>query len=533
MGAPKRKKEPSTKPPPTPATPEDHLHHQLILDPPPPPTGRQGLSTRATNLNRHPGDEHHRYTVKRRSRAEIQAAQQAEIAQKIARKQQTIHESQSKIERAAKLHSEFRQKQAYRDSVAMRPDLASSAKPMPPFQIEPPANQDGFGSEVESEDHMAKASRARYRSLSVIDGEGQGNDVDGNDESWQIGSDGDDSDPNYVLPDNGDNTSLDSDEDGDVEEEWDGDSDNVIQHRKTAKGKVQNKSRSNRIERGVLREQITAVQAQYSATTPAKRKTVEHEAQVGFNVAAVGNNPGPTAKRARGGVLGGLRADWEPGSTVDEFGIDDPIIHQPHRPYRSKSAASSTTSLASSDHRTPGEFQDDEDDEALHVARASKGPAHGTMRNNSVPRAAPEATTAEKAKKHSRKTSQMVQGLKIEQAPIADVLASSAKTKNRKTSQASYVNVDLPFPKDSFRAHLTKWREKVLVLLYDWAGTRAKPFGTNSDPDFEPAVKHFFCSVFPTLEGHKDHPAIIAVVSLPILALCAGVIVVGIGKTTI
>ena len=93
--------------------------------------------------------------------------------------------------------------------------------------------------------------------------------------------------------------------------------------------------------------------------------------------------------------------------------------------------------------------------------------------------------------------------------PVKDQVQSSRKHREPKPC---YNNSDLPFKNHS--QDLTTWRNKVLPLIIDWAGSHDDPFAIGTDPSFKTIVKQFWNESFPTMEPTD---AVYAVVSHRVL----------------
>lgn len=89
-----------------------------------------------------------------------------------------------------------------------------------------------------------------------------------------------------------------------------------------------------------------------------------------------------------------------------------------------------------------------------------------------------------------------------------------------KRKEAKYTNASLPFPQDEARQGLKQWQRNVLPLIYDWAGSLPRPFGSNSEQQYLAEIRSAWSTTFPHLSNEQMHPAIDYLVrSLPFVCL--------------
>ncbi|KAL0953131.1 hypothetical protein HGRIS_004399 [Hohenbuehelia grisea] len=82
--------------------------------------------TRARNQEQHPGDHHNKYTIVRRTPAEIEADRQAAAAAQLTAKSKKIAVHQAQIQKAVDVEAKIRQAQIQTRANAARPDLVQS-----------------------------------------------------------------------------------------------------------------------------------------------------------------------------------------------------------------------------------------------------------------------------------------------------------------------------------------------------------------------------------------------------------------------
>ncbi|KAJ6526197.1 hypothetical protein B0H10DRAFT_2249255 [Mycena sp. CBHHK59/15] len=262
-----------------------------------------------------------------------------------------------------------------------------------------------------------------------------------------------DNDGDYV-DDHGDDGAADSSTSGDdvdAEDEHIQAQISAFSKQLFAKKREAQKTKPKRLDVGDLRSEIQDAYEVPPVAKVAKRKPADGD----------GAESSQSAKRPKA-TLGGLKPNWQ-----KELGLPKPVKKSPTSWNRSVSRTSSTTSATTRTSATSageeihGEFEVDEDPEALRGARARKEPAaSGTI-----------ATTK--------------MGIILrKKAVVVDV---NGKTKRE--TKRRYTNADLPFPADSHAVDLKHFQKTFIPDIIDWVGTLDDPFAATSHPSFEVNVQ--------------------------------------------
>ncbi|KAF9492673.1 hypothetical protein BDN71DRAFT_1509250 [Pleurotus eryngii] len=85
-------------------------------------------ATRKSNQDQHPGEHHHRYTTKRRTKEKIKQDELENAVKLLAERKKSIQEHQSQIKSAAAFETAYRANNRLSESSAIRPDLAEIEK---------------------------------------------------------------------------------------------------------------------------------------------------------------------------------------------------------------------------------------------------------------------------------------------------------------------------------------------------------------------------------------------------------------------
>ncbi|KAG9217553.1 hypothetical protein CCMSSC00406_0008480 [Pleurotus cornucopiae] len=476
-----------------------------------PPEPQNRLQTRKSNQNKHPGEQHNRYTTRRRTKEEIAQDEHEKAVKIMAEKYENIREHQSKIDFAAQLESNIRQKQQTVASTATRPDLAlSSTKDHQNLE-------DGMDHELVSDDvgdeNLPYTSGDDSEHVS-IPGEVYDEDFD----------DGKGSDPDYVEFDNEKSSESDHLE-SDVEIE-------ASQARVTSKKpKAEPGKATKSVTKAAQRAAFRSVVSQQAKQLEETRKLeldggapVQNDGTVASAKRKVDGPDAGNIKRPRPADIGGLRPNWK--ALVVKSTSEVPVSKNLAPNVNSKlvSLPLPTSSVRDEHANGPtGEFDQDEDIKMLHAVRAKKGTrtpslppsnsgsAGGMAQRNALPTVQVKSTIGPNYA--PRSTLQM--GIKFEPTdvlPAGEVtpIAGSTKKSGGK-SETKYTNSNLPFPQGRARVDLKTWQKTYLPELYDWAGTLPEPFGSNSHPELENVVAQLWVKHFPHLMGVRDNPAILGV----------------------
>ncbi|KAK0441371.1 hypothetical protein EV421DRAFT_1736829 [Armillaria borealis] len=186
-------------------------------------------------------------------------------------------------------------------------------------------------------------------------------------------------------------------------------------------------------------------------------------------VAPTSTTPGPAStkkrptKRSKSDSIRGLVANWE-------------------KMYQQSAPTTSTTSLASSaqggetEADPPGEFDHDEDVDAIKEARKAKDQIKTQNDRNHV-----VATgKGPKVNKHCQKSVTV----KLELANVNEI--DGKEREKVKTRKAAWKFEDLPLPST---ADIKLFKTNVIVPILDWAATLEDQFSTNSHSELKPTVQ--------------------------------------------
>ncbi|KAF9496256.1 hypothetical protein BDN71DRAFT_1505952 [Pleurotus eryngii] len=480
------------------------------------------LQTRKSNQAQHPSERHNQYTIRRRTKEEIAQDELAKAEKLMADRYENRRDHQSRIDFAAQLETNIRQKQQAMKLNATRPDLDVGT--IQDRETQAAEDEKGIDDELLSNgngvDNLPYTSGDDSEHLS-IPGETYDEDFD----------DGKGSDPDYPEP------GVDDEVSSDLEADY---FERNIKHaalqvtskkQKAEPGKA-TKPVSKAAQRAAFRgavsqqaKQLTAIKDKGATaatpvpvrnTAPAKRKVVS-------------NQDDSNVKRVRQASVGGLRANWK--------SLVKPVKGEGPGPASNTSSHKSATPLPATSNNdeyasTPtGEFNNDEDIEILNVVQARKGsnlpPSNAATTHKNTQNNGGVQTTQKNGNPHStaqvravgnssnyipRSTLQM--GIKFEQtdiSPAGEATPISGPAKRGSKSETKYTNANLPFSRARARLDLKTWQKDYLPALYDWAGTLPEPFGTNSHPSLHGVVTALWITHFPHLRDVKNDPAIIPV----------------------
>ncbi|KAL0946797.1 hypothetical protein HGRIS_012970 [Hohenbuehelia grisea] len=449
---------------------QDHLPYRHLLSP-------------IRNQAQHPGDQHKKYDIVRRSKAEIQAADEAKAAAELAAKTQKISEYQAKVKKTASLKARIQHERDAQLANAIRSDLHQNFV----------------------KHHGKDGNSAKDDDVSMANEDEDAMDVPEDKNGWTssellpMPSDYDESDhSSFSMPHEGEDDLDDDDYDlgkenfgsgdeyhansaVDDDEEW-------LHHLASGKAKC-----------GALRSTITK-EAEAVTRGPALMQSGAKRKSTSADPLSTENG-----KRMRGHEIGGLKSDWKKVVASKKA----PTTQLPGT--QQKAANKSSTSLASEGAAEGGEFDEEESAVTITAVRASK---NGKRTGDSGPdgvapdqsRRARVHISGASAATMKRTTAQM--GIKLQAVNAKSRIDLPSDTKRAQSGSAKYSNINLPFNKDEATRDLTTWRATFMPNVYDWAGTRQQPWSTNSDVGFVPELRRVWCLVFPHLKEKMNDPSI-------------------------
>ncbi|KAF4577101.1 hypothetical protein EYR36_005088 [Pleurotus pulmonarius] len=437
------------------------------------------LQTRKSNQNKHPGEQHNRYSTRRHTKEEI-AHDEREKAEKImAEKYENICEHQSKIDFAAQLESNIRQKQHAIESTAMQPDLA-----LYDTQTEDGIDNEHFSNDISNE-NLPYTSGDDSEHVSVP-GEPYDEDFD----------DGKGSDPDYVERD---------DEKLSESDYYESEVENEALRVPSKKPKV-TKSHdkvSKAVQRAAFR---TVVSQKAKQVAEVHHYDFAEEGEPLQSTASVKRKvDGPDAlnvKRAHPADIGGLRPNWKLLIKGEAQ----------HGALASVPAAASTAKHSATAAKVNPKSATAAALPPTNLANTQKNALRLAPRSILYPLASVQVQSTIGPNYVPRSTLQM--GIKFEPTditPAGEVTPIPGTKKGGGKSEAKYTNANLPFSRGRSRLDLKTWQNMYLPELYDWAGTLSEPFGSNSHPKLENIVKELWVKHFPHLKDVEDDPAILGV----------------------
>jgi len=97
-------------------------------------------------------------------------------------------------------------------------------------------------------------------------------------------------------------------------------------------------------------------------------------------------------------------------------------------------------------------------------------------------------------------------GIKLKTADIAAVKHDASA---RRPSRPRYKNGHLPFENPT--RDLLTWRDAVLPVIIDWAGTIDDPFAVNSHPDLQELVESIWSEEIPEIQADDAVQSVVCV----------------------
>ncbi|KAG9217552.1 hypothetical protein CCMSSC00406_0008479 [Pleurotus cornucopiae] len=495
--------------------PGSKMPHQDLEDKP-----ARTINTRASNKNAHPGQIIRNNTQKRRSSAEVQAANNAKKADRLMKNLLEDQAHHDALEKIAEEEERLFLEDLARRCVAERPDMDSSK---PAAKASKP--QKFTGGVVDVSDGEEEAAMSEGPSLPDIDAP----EFTGWDEVEAV------VDP---IVDVSDTDSRDEEYQPAAKEQSE-DEDMEVPQKRTGKltatkNKVTAHTTGGKKERGIVGVSVNA-----------QRERLREAMSVGTKRKAQGASTGgsitdqESGKRAKTTGLGGLRKDWQAPNQKPEQRLNSALTTLNARAQLEHEDESSTNlNNGDDDVENHGEWDDDEPTDMVKAVRNSKGTSRGpssqTTRNMSqhgMKLSIASAPTRGRASDSQTANSQTKPSARSNMSHVPSALSPPFRVTQdyqpESTSDVTAINTpataersvhskekvtfrDLPFPKGHWSAYAKKWKV-VRASLINWSGTLPDMFSASSHPEFLPTLKQLWIEMFPELAHAAEDRSLIIV----------------------